>query len=340
VEREAFFHHAAIIVKSAVAFPIDRPRRLRSTPALRALVRETTLDPRDFVMPLFLRPGKGQKRAIRSMPGHFQYSVDELVKAAGPLVKAGIPAVILFGIPDGKDARASGAYAQDGIVQRAAAALKSRYPCLCLIADLCFCEYTDHGHCGIVKAGQVLNDETLELAAMTAVSQAKAGFDVIAPSGMMDGQVAAIRRALDSEGLVQTPILAYAAKYASAFYGPFRDAAESPPSFGDRSSYQMDPGNAREALRETALDVAEGADMIMVKPALPYLDVVSAVRRSFDLPVAAYSVSGEFAMIKAAAANGWIDERKAALEALTSIKRAGADFILTYYALEAARWLR
>jgi len=320
-------------------FPVSRPRRLRATPALRRLVRETELSPSDFVMPYFVRPGKGEKRPIKSMPGHFQYSVDELVKAAGPLVQSGVPAVILFGIPDAKDSKASGAYAKDGIVQRAAAALKDRYPDLCVIADLCFCEYMDHGHCGIIKGERVLNDETLEFTAKTAVSQAKAGFDVIAPSGMMDGQVAAIRKALDAAGFAMTPILAYAAKYASAFYGPFRDAAESPPSFGDRSSYQMDPANFAEAMREIALDVDEGADMIMVKPALPYLDVLAAAKKRFGLPTSAYQVSGEFAMIKAAAANGWIDEKRVALESLTSIKRAGADFILTYYALEAARWL-
>ncbi len=322
-----------------MAFPIDRLRRLRQSPGLRRLVRETTLDAGDFVMPLFVRPGKGERRAIKSMPGHFQYSVDETVKACAPLVSAGVPGVILFGIPDKKDARASNAYAKDGIVQKAARAIKDKYPELVLMADLCFCEYTDHGHCGVVEDGQILNDPTLELAAKTAVSQAEAGFDVIAPSGMMDGQVAAIRKALDSSGKSMTPILAYAAKYSSAFYGPFRDAAESPPKFGDRSSYQMDPANFNEALRETALDVAEGADMVMVKPALPYLDVLRAVKDRFGLPTAAYAVSGEFSMIKAAAANGWIDEKRAALESLTSIKRAGADFILTYYALEAARWL-
>ncbi len=323
----------------AMAFPTTRPRRLRATPALRALVRETELSPRDFVLPLFIRPGKGEKRPISSMPGHFQYSVDEAVKAAGEAAALGVPALILFGIPDKKDAKASGAYAAGGIVQKAARAIKDKHPELLLIADLCFCEYTDHGHCGIVKDGRVLNDPTLALAAKTAVSQAKAGFDVIAPSGMMDGQVGVMRRALDAAGFSDTPILAYAAKYASGFYGPFREAAESPPSFGDRSGYQMDPANFREALREVALDVEEGADMVMVKPALPYLDVVKAVKDRFGLPTSAYQVSGEFAMIKAAAKNGWIDEKRVALETLVSIKRAGADFILTYYALEAARWL-
>jgi porphobilinogen synthase len=323
-----------------MAFPQDRPRRLRVSSALRAMVRETVLRPDDFVMPLFVRPGKGLKHPIKSMPGQFQFSVDQLVKAAGPLVEAGVPAVILFGILDRKDARASGAYAQDGIVQKAAQALKGSYPDLVVMADLCFCEYTDHGHCGVVrKDGTIDNDATLQLAARTAVAQAKAGCDVVAPSGMMDGQVAAIRKALDSAGFTDTAILAYAVKYASAFYGPFRDAAESPPKFGDRSTHQMDPANRREALREAALDVEEGADIIMVKPALPYLDVLAAVRARCSLPVAAYCVSGEYSMIKAAAAHGWIDEKKAALEALTSIKRAGADFILTYHALEAARWL-
>ena len=322
-----------------MSFPTTRLRRLRSSPALRGLIRETRLSAKDFVLPLFIRSGKGERRAISSMPGHFQYSVDRAVTAAGTAVDAGIPALILFGIPEKKDAKASGAYSDTGVVQKAAKAIKDKHPNLLLIADLCFCEYTDHGHCGIVKGGKVLNDPTLALAAKTAVSQAKAGFDVIAPSGMMDGQVGAIRKALDAAGHVDTPILAYAAKYASAFYGPFREAAESPPSFGDRSTYQMDPANFNEAMREVALDVAEGADMVMVKPAMPYLDVLKEVKDRFGLPTAAYQVSGEFAMIKAAAANGWIDEKKTALEALTSIKRAGADFILTYYALEAAKWL-
>jgi len=323
-----------------MSFPTTRLRRLRATPALRSLIRETRLSPKDFILPLFIRPGKGERRAISSMPGHFQYSIDTAVKAATAAVEAGIPGLILFGIPDKKDGKASGAYSDAGIVQKAARAIKDKHPNLLLMADLCFCEYTDHGHCGIVKGGKVLNDPTLSLAAKTAVSQARAGFDVIAPSGMMDGQVAAIRKALDGSGFPDTPILAYAAKYASAYYGPFREAAESPPSFGDRSGYQMDPANFDEALREVALDVEEGADMVMVKPALPYLDVLKAVKTRFGLPTAAYQVSGEFAMIKAAAAKGWVDEKKIALESLTSIKRAGADFILTYYALEAAAWLR
>ena len=320
-------------------YPAMRARRLRATPALRALVRETDVSVKDFVLPLFIRPGKGEKRPISSMPGHYQYSIDTAVKAAGEAAGAGVPSLILFGIPDKKDAKASGAYSENGIVQRAAKAIKDQYPNLILIADLCFCEYTDHGHCGIVKDGKVLNDPTLALSAKTAVSQAKAGFDIVAPSGMMDGQVGVMRAALDAAGCADTPILAYAAKYASGFYGPFREAAESPPSFGDRSTYQMDPANFNEAMREVALDVAEGADMVMVKPALPYLDVLKAVKERFGLPTAAYQVSGEFAMIKAAAAKGWIDEKRVALESLTSIKRAGADFILTYYALEAASWL-
>jgi porphobilinogen synthase len=324
---------------TSMAFPTTRLRRLRSSPALRSLIRETELSAKDFILPLFVRPGKGERRPISSMPGHFQYSVDMAVKAAGEAVHAGIPGLILFGIPDKKDSKASGAYAAGGVVQKASRAIKDKHPNLLLIADLCFCEYTDHGHCGVVKDGKVLNDPTLALAAKTAVSQAKAGFDVIAPSGMMDGQVATIRKALNAGGHPDTPILAYAAKYASAYYGPFREAAESPPSFGDRSSYQMDPANFDEALREVALDVEEGADMVMVKPALPYLDVLKAVKTRFGLPTSAYQVSGEFAMIKAAAAKGWVDERKIALESLTSIKRAGADFILTYYALEAAKWL-
>jgi porphobilinogen synthase len=322
-----------------MAFPQTRLRRLRATPALQALFREIRLEPGDLALPLFVRPGNGVKRPILSMPGHFQYSVDELIKAARAASAAGIPAVILFGIPERKDPLARGAYAADGIVQRAIRAIKDALPNLVVITDLCFCEYTSHGHCGVVRGRKIDNDATLTLAAKTAVSQARAGADIVAPSGMMDGQVAAIRRALDGSNLKDIPILAYAAKYASAFYGPFREAAESPPRFGDRSTYQMDPANAREALREVALDIEEGADMVMVKPALPYLDVLSSVKARFGLPTAAYSVSGEFAMLKAAAANGWIDERRAVVEVHTAIKRAGADFIVTYYAVELARWL-
>ena len=326
-----------------MAFPTHRLRRLRSSPALRDIVRETRVDPQDFILPLFIRPGKGEKRPISSMPGVFQYSVDELPRRLKDVKASALPGVILFGIPERKDERASGAYAADGIVQQAARTIKEKAPELMVLADLCFCEYTSHGHCGVIaktKNGFILdNDATLDLVAKTAVSQAKSGADVIAPSGMADGQVAAIRKALDSNGFQDTPILAYAAKYASAFYGPFRDAAESPPQFGDRSTYQMDPANSREALREVALDVEEGADMVMVKPALPYLDVLKAVRERFELPTAAYNVSGEYSMIKAASERGWIDERRTVLETLTSIKRAGADFILTYHALDAARWL-
>ncbi|MFA6093794.1 MAG: porphobilinogen synthase [Elusimicrobiota bacterium] len=324
-------------------FPLQRMRRLRASAGLRALVRETRLDAEDFVLPIFLRPGKAQKRPIRSMPGQFQYSVDEAVKLAGEAVHAGLPAVLLFGIPERKDAKGSGAWASDGIVQRGVRAIKDRFPDLVVITDLCFCEYTDHGHCGVIRRagkGFVLdNDATLELIAKTAISQARAGADVVAPSAMADGQVLAARKALDAAGFAQTAILAYASKFSSAFYGPFRDAAESPPRFGDRSTYQMDPANGREAVREALIDEQEGADMLMVKPALAYLDVLSAVRQASRLPLAAYNVSGEYAMIKAAAANGWIDEKRAVLETLTSIKRAGADILITYHALEAARWL-
>jgi porphobilinogen synthase len=316
---------------------------MRSTSALRELVRETRLDPGDFVLPLFIRPGKGVRRPIASMPGQFQLSADEAAKLARSARSAGIPAVLLFGIPSRKDARGSGAYAADGVVQRAVKAVKDAAPGLVVMTDLCFCEYTDHGHCGALrraKGGFVLdNDATLALVAKTAVSQARAGADVVAPSAMADGQVGAARRALDAAGFKDTAVLAYASKFASAFYGPFRDAAESPPKFGDRSTYQMDPANAREAVREALEDEAEGADMLMVKPALPYLDIVRAVREASRLPLSAYNVSGEYAMLKAAAGKGWLDEKRAVLETLLSIKRAGADFILTYHALEAARWL-
>lgn len=322
-----------------MAFPVTRMRRLRANPALRLLVRETSLDPGNFVLPIFVRSGKGEKRPIRSMPGHFQRSADEAVKAAREARSAGVSSIILFGIPESKDSLGTGAYASNGIVQRAVRSIKDAAPELALFTDLCFCEYMSHGHCGVVRGNSIDNDATLRLAGKTAVSQAKAGADVIAPSAMMDGQVAAIRAALDGAGFINTPILAYSAKYASAFYGPFREAAQSPPRFGDRATYQMDPANFREALREAALDIEEGADMVMVKPALPYLDVLSAVKRRFGLPTAAYNVSGEFAMIKAAAQSGWLDERKAVLEALTSMRRAGADFIVTYHALDAARWL-
>ncbi len=323
-----------------MAFPQTRLRRLRQTPPLRRLIRETNLNPADLVMPFFVCPGKNVETEISSLPGQYRYSIDALVKAAGEAVKAKIGGVILFGLPEKKDPLGKGAYAKNGVVQTAARALKDRYPDLCLIADLCLCEYTDHGHCGILKGDQILNDETVELYAQTAVSQAEAGFDLIAPSGMMDGQVSAIRKALDSFGFEMTPILAYAAKTASAFYGPFRDAAGSAPKSGDRLSHQMDFSNSREMMREISSDIEEGADIVMVKPALPNLDILKEARSRFDWPLAAYQVSGEYAMIKAAAKNGWVDEKKTALESLTSIKRAGADFILTYFAIEAARWIQ
>jgi porphobilinogen synthase len=303
-------------------------------------VRETRLSPEDFVYPLFVVHGSGVRNAIPSMPGQSQLSVDQLPVEARELRDLGIPAVLLFGIPASKDEQASEAYAPDGIVQQAVRALKQADPALLVITDVCLCEYTSHGHCGIVKNGDVDNDATLPLLAKTALSHAQAGAGMVAPSAMMDGQVAAIRLALDEGGFAQTPIMAYAAKYASAFYGPFREAAESAPQFGDRCGYQMDPANVREALREIESDVSEGADIVMVKPALAYLDVLARARRRFDLPLAAYNVSGEYAMIKAASANGWLDEKRVVLEVLTAIKRAGADIIITYHAKDAARWLR
>jgi porphobilinogen synthase len=317
-----------------------RLRRLRRTEALRRLVRETRLSAEDFVYPLFVVHGSDVRNAIPSMPGQAQLSIDQLPAEARELRALGIPAVLLFGIPASKDEQASEAYAADGIVQQAVRALKQADPALLVITDVCLCEYTSHGHCGIVRDGDVDNDATLPLLAQTALSHARAGADMVAPSAMMDGQVAAIRQALDENGFVQTPIMAYAAKYASAFYGPFREAAESAPQFGDRRGYQMDPANAREALREIEADVAEGADIVMVKPALAYLDVLARARQRFDLPLAAYNVSGEYAMIKAAAANGWLDEKRVVLEVLTAIKRAGADIVITYHAKDAARWLR
>ena len=322
-----------------------RPRRLRRNATIRRMVRETTLSPNDFVLPLFVREGSGVRNPIRSMPGQFQLSIDTLVEECQEAQELGIPAVILFGIPDHKDAMGSGAYAADGIIPRAVAAVKNACADLCVITDVCLCEYTDHGHCGAVKPNReglldVDNDTSVELLVREALAHARAGADIVAPSDMMDGRVGAIRDALDTEGFQDLAIMAYSAKYASAFYGPFRDAAESPPQFGDRRSYQMDPANLAEAMREIELDVEQGADIIMVKPALPYLDVIRRAADTFSLPVAAYNVSGEFAMIKAAAANGWIDERQAALESLVSIRRAGAKIILTYWAKEAARWLR
>jgi porphobilinogen synthase len=317
-------------------FPATRLRRLRRTGALRSLVRETRLDAADLVYPLFVGP---ESMGNEELPALGRFSVNDLPGEAEELLGVGISSVILFGIPEEKDDEGSGAYAADGIVQRALRALRERYPDLVLITDVCLCEYTSHGHCGVIEDGEVANDATLELLSRTAVSHAEAGADVVAPSDMMDGRVAALRAALDEGGFVDTPIISYAAKYASAFYGPFREAAESAPSFGDRRGYQMDPANVREALRECELDVAEGADVLMVKPALPNLDVLRAVRERFDLPVAAYNVSGEYAMVKAAAARGWMDERQAATESLTAIKRAGADFVVTYWAKELAAWL-
>jgi porphobilinogen synthase len=312
-------------------FPIDRPRRLRSSGALRDLVRETHLQPANFILPLFVVEGEGIRKEIGSMPGNYQLSIDELVKECVEARGLGIGGVILFGIPKEKDEHASGAYAEDGIVQRALRALKREAPGLLLVTDVCNCEYTSHGHCGLVADGDVDNDVTLGWLAKSAVSHARAGADMVAPSDMMDGRVGAIRSALDEAGFTKTPIMSYAAKYASSFYGPFRDAAESTPQFGDRRSYQMDPANAREALKEMALDIDEGADILMVKPAMPYLDIIRAAHESFDCPVAAYQVSGEFSMIQAAARNGWIDLERAMMESLTSIKRAGASIILTYF---------
>jgi porphobilinogen synthase len=324
----------------SASFPQSRPRRLRRTPALRALVRETDVAARHLILPLFVREGRGVRRPIGSMPGQFQLSVDELVKEASVAFALGVPAVILFGIPDKKDERASGAYAANGIVPRAIRALKKELPGLIVIADVCLCEYMSHGHCGIVRGGCVDNDATLPLLATSAVVYAEAGADIVAPSDMMDGRVAALRVALDKAGFVETPVMSYAAKFASAFYGPFREAAESAPKFGDRRSYQMDAANGNEALREVALDIAEGADVVMVKPALAYLDIVRRVKEKFSVPVAAYNVSGEYAMVKAAAANGWLDEKAVVLEMMTAFRRAGADLILTYWAKDVARWLR
>ena len=306
---------------------------------MRALVRETHLEPSQFVLPLFVCPGEGVRREIGAMPGNYQLSVDKLVEECREVASLGIGGVILFGLPESKDEMASGAYAGDGIVQRAIRALKAELPKLLIVTDVCNCEYTSHGHCGKVVNGDVDNDATLEWLAASAVSHARAGADIVAPSDMMDGRVAAIRKALDAAGFPQIPILAYAAKFASVFYGPFREAAESAPQFGDRRSYQMDPANGREAMREIALDLEEGADIIMVKPAMPYLDLIAEARRRFDVPVAAYQVSGEFSMIMAAARNGWLDQDRAMMESLTSIRRAGADIILTYFAKPAARLL-
>ncbi len=322
-----------------MAFPIHRMRRNRSSEPLRRLVRETVLDPGDFILPLFACPGEGVRREISSMPGNCQLSVDQLVTECAEAQKLAIGGVILFGIPETKDELASGAYADDGIVQQAVRAIKRELPKLLVLTDVCNCEYTSHGHCGLVVDGEVQNDPTLEWLAKAAVSHARAGADIVAPSDMMDGRVAAIRAALDHAGFSNTPILAYAAKFASVFYGPFREAAESTPQFGDRRSYQMDPANAREAMREIELDLEEGADMIMVKPAMPYLDILRQARDRFDAPLGAYQVSGEFSMLMAAIERGWLDRDRTILESLTSIRRAGADFMLTYFAKDAARLL-
>ena len=320
-------------------FPLYRPRRLRESPLLRKMVRETQLRVDDFVYPLFAVHGRGVREPIASMPGQFRLSVDELLRECKDTASMGIPAVLLFGLPADKDPRGTEAYAEDGIIQQAVRAVKETIPDLLVVTDVCLCEYTSHGHCGVVEEGRVRNDPTLDLLARTAVSHVEAGADMVAPSDMMDGRVAAIREALDENGNQETPIMAYSAKYASAFYGPFREAADSTPQFGDRRSYQMDPANSVEAMREVALDVDEGADIVMVKPALPYLDIIAKVKSEFGLPVAAYSVSGEYAMLRAAGQLGWLDEEAAMMEALTGIRRAGADIIITYFAKEAARIL-
>jgi len=319
---------------------LHRPRRLRRTENLRALVRETRLAPEDFILPLFACAGEKVRREIPSMPGVHNLSVDEIAQEAAAASEIGVKGVILFGLPEAKDEVGSGAYHEKGIVQQAVRAIRNSAPDLVIMTDTCLCEYTSHGHCGVVRDGEVLNDPSLELLARTAVSQAEAGADVVAPSAMMDGQVGAIREALDEAGFDQVAIMAYAVKYASGFYGPFREAADSAPAFGDRRAYQMDPANVREAMREAELDYAEGADILMVKPATCYLDILKTLREEFDLPTAAYHVSGEYAMIKAAAQNGWIDEQRVMMETLTCIKRAGADIILTYYAREAIKLLR
>jgi porphobilinogen synthase len=320
-------------------FPVHRKRRLRATESLRTLVRETHLRPSQFVLPLFVVPGEGVRKEISAMPGNYQLSIDELVKECEEAHSLGIGGVILFGIPETKDEIASGAYDENGIVQQAVRTLKSETPKLLVITDVCNCEYTSHGHCGYIVDGDVDNDITLDWLAASALSHARAGADIVAPSDMMDGRVAAIRQKLDENGFTSTPILSYAAKYASVFYGPFREAAESAPQFGDRRSYQMDPSNGREAIHEMELDLEEGADMLMVKPAMPYLDIILEARNRFPVPIAAYQVSGEFSMIMAAARNGWIDCERAMMESLTSIRRAGADIILTYFAKSAARLL-
>jgi porphobilinogen synthase len=323
-----------------MTFPAQRLRRLRSTERLRIMVRETRLTPERLVYPLFVVPGEGVRKEISSLPGCFHLSADQAAREAREVESLGIGGVILFGLPSAKDAQGSHGYAEDGVVQKAVRAIRSECRDLLVMTDVCLCEYTSHGHCGLVEGGEVQNDPTLALLARMAVSHARAGAHVVAPSDMMDGRVAAIRKALDTDGFSGVPILSYAAKYASAYYGPFREAADSAPQFGDRRGYQMDPANAREALREVRLDVEEGADMVMVKPALAYLDIIRAVREQFDVPVAAYNVSGEYAMVKAAAARGWIDEERIAKETLVSMARAGADIILTYHAKDFARWTK
>ncbi|ACI21349.1 porphobilinogen synthase [Thermodesulfovibrio yellowstonii] len=321
-------------------FPIHRPRRLRRTDILRKMVRETTLTPQDFIYPMFVVPGKKVKNPISSMPECFQESIDEAVKTAKEVFSLGIPAIILFGIPEHKDEKASSAYDEKGVVQQAIKAIKDALPDLIVVTDVCLCEYTSHGHCGIIKNGKIDNDSTLEILALEALSHARAGADIVAPSDMMDGRIGRIRKVLDEEGFSDVIILSYAAKYASSFYGPFREAAQSTPAFGDRRSYQMDPANRREALKEVALDIEEGADIVMVKPALAYLDIISDVKKNFNVPVAAYNVSGEYSMVKAAAQLGWLNEEAVMMEILTAIKRAGADIILTYFAKKAAKLLQ
>lgn len=318
-------------------FPVHRPRRLRKSDVLRKMVRETNLTPQDYIYPVFVITGKGVKNPILSMPECFQESIDEVVKTAKEVFSLGIPGVILFGIPEYKDERGSSAYDEDGVVQQTVKAIKDALPDLIVITDVCLCEYTSHGHCGVIKNGKIDNDSTLEILALEALSHARAGADIVAPSDMMDGRVGRIRKALDEEGFADVVILSYAVKYASAFYTPFREAAQSSPVFGDRRSYQMDPANRREALREVQLDIEEGADIVMVKPALAYLDIISDIKRSFHVPVAAYNVSGEYSMVKAAAQLGWLDEEAVMMEILTSIKRAGADIIITYFAKKAAK---
>jgi len=323
-----------------MSFPIDRPRRLRRTEALRGLVRETRLSAAGFIYPMFVCPGNKVRKEVSSMPGIYQQSADQIVEECREVEALGIPGVILFGLPEKKDARGATSLAVDGVVQKAIEAIRKAKLNLLVITDVCLCEYTDHGHCGVIENGEIVNDATLEILAEQALSHARAGADVVAPSDMMDGRVGAIRVKLDAHKFENIPIISYAAKYCSGFYGPFREAAESAPKFGDRRSYQMDPANSREAMKEVELDLEEGVDVIMVKPALPYLDIIRGVRDRFDIPVAAYNVSGEFSMVKAAAQNHWIEEKRVVLEILTGIQRAGAQIILTYHAKDAARWLR